>query len=207
MPGSGRTPSSAGSSAAPSVAAPAPSRLAVIGRFLEIQNLGLNLPFLLGFLFVAAGGVPSLRTGLLVVIAFVAARNAGHSFNRWADRDVDARNPRTAARLLATHPRYGRYALLFAGGNAVVLVVAACLLSPLAFLLVPVAIVLVLGYSYTKRFTSWTTVVLGVVEAITPAGVYAGVRDGLPSAAWVAVLALPSWGSPPFRGAWAPGVA
>ena len=71
-----------------------------LGRFLEIQNLGLNLPFALAFLFLAARGVPNLVTIALVVVAFVAARNAGHSFNRWVDRRLDAANPRTQARAL-----------------------------------------------------------------------------------------------------------
>ena len=166
-----------------------------LGRFLEIQNLGLNLPFVLAFLLTASGGWPTPRTAALVIIAFVAARNAGHSFNRWADRDVDARNPRTEARLLVRSPSAGRWALGFAGANAAVLVVAAALLSPLALALVPVAILLVLGYSYTKRLTSLTTVVLGLVEAITPAAVYAGVTDQIPPVTLLAVLGLLAWGT------------
>jgi len=175
--------------------APRAARLAGLARFLEIQNLGLNLPFVLAFLLTASGGWPSARDALLVVLAFVAARNAGHSFNRWADRELDARNPRTAERLLARSPSGGRAALGFAGANAVLLVACAALLSPLALALVPVALLLVLGYSYTKRFTSLTTVALGLVEAIAPAGVYAGVRDALPPAAWIAAGALLAWGT------------
>jgi len=173
----------------------APGRAAALGRFLEIQNLGLNLPFALAFLLTASGGWPTLRNAGLIVIAFVAARNAGHSFNRYADRDVDARNPRTAGRLLARDPGAGRYALAFAAANAAVLVVCAALLSLLALALVPVALLLVLGYSYTKRFTSLTTLFLGLVEAITPAAVYAGVTDALPLAAFVAVGAILAWGT------------
>ncbi|MCI4366275.1 MAG: UbiA family prenyltransferase, partial [Thermoplasmata archaeon] len=159
------------------------------------QNLGLNLPFALAFLLTASAGWPTPRNLVLIVVAFVAARNAGHSFNRYADRDVDARNPRTASRLLVAHPAASRYALAFAAANAAILVVCAALLSGLALALVPVAILLVLGYSYTKRFTSLTTVFLGLVEAITPAAVYAGVTDTLPPAAWLAVGALLAWGT------------
>jgi 4-hydroxybenzoate polyprenyltransferase len=177
------------------VAASPTSRWYVAARFLEIQNLGLNLPFLLAFLLVASSGHPTVRTTLLVVVAFVAARNAGHSFNRWADRDVDARNPRTAGRLLVVRPGLARWALLFAAANAVLLVLSAYLLTPLALLLVPVAVALVVGYSYTKRFTSLTTVFLGLVEAITPAGAYAAVTDTLPPVALVASLGLLFWGT------------
>lgn len=177
------------------MAASPPSRAYVVARFLEIQNLGLNLPFLLGFLWVASAGHPTVRATALLVVAFVAARNAGHSFNRWADRDVDARNPRTAGRLLAVRPELARYALLFAAANAALLGLCAYLLSPLALALVPVAVFLVVGYSYTKRFTSLTTVFLGLVEAITPAGVYAAITDALPPVALVASLGLLCWGT------------
>jgi 4-hydroxybenzoate polyprenyltransferase len=166
-----------------------------LGRFLEIQNLGLNLPFALAFLVLAAHGVPSLRTLALVIVAFVAARNAGHSFNRWADRALDARNPRTRDRLLASGRASGAFAITFAAANAAILIVAAYLLNPLAFVLAPVALVLVLGYSYTKRFTSFTTAFLGLVEAITPAAVYIAVDGALPPAVLLAVGGLLLWGT------------
>jgi 4-hydroxybenzoate polyprenyltransferase len=166
-----------------------------LGRFLEIQNLGLNLPFAIAFLLLAAGGLPTVRTAILVVIAFVAARNTGHSFNRYADRRLDAANPRTRGRALVTGQRSPRFALGFAAANAAVLVVAAYLLNPLAFVLAPVALALVLGYSYTKRLTTFTTAFLGLVEAATPAAVYIAVRGTLPLVALVAVGALLAWGT------------
>ena len=140
-----------------------------LGRFLEIQNLGLNLAFALAFLLVAAGGLPSLRTLILVVVAFVAARNAGHSFNRWTDRVQDRRNPRTQDRALVTGRLTSAFAIGFAAVNAALVVVAAALLNPLALYLSPVALALVFGYSYTKRYGWWTTAFLGLVQSITPA--------------------------------------
>lgn len=166
-----------------------------LGRFLEIQNLGLNLPFALGFLVVASHGLPSVRVLILVLIAFVAARNAGHSFNRWADRDLDARNPRTQSRALVTGRLSPRFALATAAAMAGVVVVAAYLLNPLAFYLSPVAMALVLSYSYTKRVTSWTTAYLGLVEAVTPAAVFIAVVGALPTAAWLAIGAMLLWGT------------
>jgi 4-hydroxybenzoate polyprenyltransferase len=166
-----------------------------LGRFVEIQNLGLNLPFALAFLLLAANGLPSLRTVLLVVIAFVAARNAGHSFNRWADRKIDARNPRTRDRLLAAGRGSPAFALAFCAANAVVLVVAAYFLNVAAFVLAPVALLLVFAYSYTKRVTTFTTAFLGLVEAITPAAVYIAVRGALPLPVLLAVGALLAWGT------------
>jgi len=175
---------------------PAPAgRLRGLGRFLEIQNLGLNLPFALAFLFLAAAGLPSLPVLVLVVIAFVAARNAGHSFNRWADRWLDARNPRTQGRALAAGRASPRAALAFALASAAVVVAAAYLLNPLAFVLSPVAIALVFGYSYTKRVTTFTTAFLGLVEAVTPAAMFVAVTGTLaPEVLW-AVAALLAWGT------------
>ncbi|MCI4338894.1 MAG: 4-hydroxybenzoate octaprenyltransferase [Thermoplasmata archaeon] len=178
-------------------AAPAPraSPAKELGRFLEIQNLGLNLSFALAFLLLAADGLPSLRTVVLVVIAFVAARNAGHSFNRWADREIDARNPRTKGRLVASGRASPVFALAFCAANAALLVGAAYFLNPLAFVLAPVALAIVLGYSYTKRVTSFTTAFLGLVEAITPAAVFIAVRGTLPLPVLLAVGGLLAWGT------------
>jgi 4-hydroxybenzoate polyprenyltransferase len=166
-----------------------------LGRFLEIQNLGLNLPFALAFLFLAAHGLPNLWTLFLVVVAFVAARNAGHSFNRWADRRLDAANPRTRDRALAAGRTSPALALGFCAANALLLVGAAYLLNPLAFVLAPVALALVLGYSYTKRVTSFTTAFLGLVEAVTPAAVYIAVEGTLPPSVLWAVGGLLAWGT------------
>ncbi len=166
-----------------------------LGRFLEIQTLGLNLSFALAFLLLASNGRPSWWTVLWIVVAFVAARNAGHSFNRWADRNLDAANPRTRERALVTGRYSPRFALSFCAANAIVLVVVAYLLNPLAFVLAPVALLIVLGYSYTKRVTSFTTAFLGLVQAVTPAAVYIAVTGTLPLVALVAVFAMLAWGT------------
>jgi 4-hydroxybenzoate polyprenyltransferase len=177
-------------SAAPG--APPPGGL---GRYLEIQNLGLNLPFAVAFLLIAAHGLPKLVPLLLVIVAFVAARNAGHSFNRWADREYDARNPRTKGRALVTGERSPAFALGFSAANAVLLIVVAYLLNPLAFVLSFVALALIFLYSYTKRFTSLTTPFLGLVEAITPAAAFVALDATLPWVALLAVAGMLLWGT------------
>jgi 4-hydroxybenzoate polyprenyltransferase len=168
---------------------------AEVGRFLEIQNIGLNLPFGLAFLFAAAQGIPRWQTVALVLIALFAARNAGHAFNRWTDRNLDALNPRTQNRALVT----GRFSPAFAIGvtalSAAVLLVCAALLNRLSLELAPVALAIVFGYSFTKRFTSLTTVFLGLVESLVPAGVFIAVTGTLPVAAVVAVFAMLAWGT------------
>jgi 4-hydroxybenzoate polyprenyltransferase len=169
--------------------------LSELGRFLEIQNVGLNLPFALAFLFLAAGGLPSLWVVFLVVVAFVSARNAGHSFNRWADRRLDAANPRTRGRALPSGRRSPGFALGLAALSGALLLVVAYLLNPLAFVLAPVALAIVFGYSYTKRFTALTTPFLGLVEGITPAAVFIAVEGTLPWAVLLAVGGLLAWGT------------
>jgi 4-hydroxybenzoate polyprenyltransferase len=180
------------------VSAPGPSPsgwAGELGRFLEIQNLGLNLPFALAFLLAAAHGLPRWQTFVLVVIAVVAARNAGHAFNRWADRTLDAQNPRTQDRALVTGRLSPGFALGVTIVSSAVLVVAAAFLNPLSLALSPVALALILGYSYTKRYTSYTTLFLGLVQAIIPAGVFIAVTGTLSLAAVVAVFALLAWGT------------
>ncbi len=166
-----------------------------LGRFLEIQNLGLNLPFGLAFLLAAANGLPRWQTFLLVIVALLAARNAGHSFNRWTDRFLDARNPRTQGRALVTGRMTPRMALTLTVLSAAVLVIAAFFLNRLSLELSPLALLLIFGYSYTKRFTAFTTVFLGLVEALVPAGVFIAVTGALPVAAVVAVFAVLAWGT------------
>ena len=166
-----------------------------LGRFLEIQTLGLNVPFALAFVFVAAAGVPRLVPFTLIVVAFVAARNAGHAFNRWADRTYDAVNPRTAGRALPTGRLSAGFALGTTALSAAVVLVAAWLLNPLALALAPVALALVLGYSYTKRFSSLSTVFLGLVQAVAPAAAFIGLDAALPAAALLAVGAVLAWGT------------
>jgi 4-hydroxybenzoate polyprenyltransferase len=173
----------------------APRRWRDFGSFLEIQTLGLNLPFAIAFLLIASNGLPSLRTFLLIVIAFVAARNAGHSFNRWADREQDARNPRTQNRALVTGRASPGFALAVSLGSAAVLVVAAYFLNPFAFYLSPVALALVFGYTYTKRYTAWTTPFLGFVQAVTPAAIFIAVQGTLPVIVLLAVGGLLLWGT------------
>ncbi len=166
-----------------------------LGRFLEIQNLGLNVPFALAFVLVAADGLPRLLPFALIVVAFVAARNAGHAFNRWVDRRLDAANPRTSDRALPAGRLSPGFALGVTAGSSAVVFLCAALLNPLALALAPVALALVLGYSYTKRVSALTTAFLGLVEAITPAAAFVALDGRLPLAAWLAVAGVLAWGT------------
>ena len=166
-----------------------------LGRFLEIRALGLNVPFALGFVFVAADGLPPIVPFLLIVVAFVGARNAGHAFNRWTDRSYDAANPRTAGRALPAGRLSPAFALAVTAASAAVLVVAAAFLNRLALELAPVALAIVLGYSYTKRVSALSTPFLGLVEALTPAAAFVGLTGRLPLPALLAVAGFFAWGT------------
>ncbi len=156
-----------------------------LNELLLPQQLGLNLFLSLGFIGVATHWNASLWTVLLILVAFVCARNAGHAFNQIADRDYDARNPRTKDRPIVTHRLSLRAAWVVVLANVALVLVATALLNHLVLLLAPVALALVMGYSYTKRYTAWTTVLLGLVEGMIPIGIYLAVEQAVPVVALV----------------------
>lgn len=143
-----------------------------IGRFLQLIRFShtiFALPFALGALVVAANGLPSLRTFLLVVVCMIFARTAAMLFNRLVDWSLDQRNPRTASRhLLVSKPT----ALVLLAVSSSGFVLAAWAINRLTFLLSPVALVVIFFYSVTKRFTSATHFFLGLALAIAPAGAW-----------------------------------
>ncbi len=136
------------------------------------------LPFALVGFFLAAyepGYYLDFRTLALVVLCMVFARSAAMAFNRYLDRDIDARNPRTAVREIPAGLIKPRNALFFVLVNAVLFMGAAWMLNPLCFYLSPVALVVILGYSYTKRFTALCHFVLGLGLSLAPIGAYLAV--------------------------------
>ena len=149
-----------------------PLRDGPIARFLRLIRFShtiFALPFALGALVVAANGLPSLRTFLLVVVCMVFARTAAMLFNRLVDWSLDQRNPRTASRhLLLSKPT----ALVLLAVSSAGFVLAAGAINRLTFLLAPVALAVIFFYSVTKRFTSATHFFLGLALAIAPVGAW-----------------------------------
>ncbi|MEY2805626.1 MAG: UbiA-like polyprenyltransferase [Planctomycetia bacterium] len=137
------------------------------------------LPFAFIGAAMAAGGWPSARVAVLVVACAVLARTSAMAFNRWADRAIDADNPRTSAREIPAGRIAPRAALLLAGTCAGLFVLAAWLLNPLAGLLATPVLVVLLGYSYMKRVSSAAHIVLGLALAIAPLGAWIAVRGEL----------------------------
>ncbi len=137
------------------------------------------LPFALVSMLVAAGGMPGLWTLFWIVVAVVAARTAAMSFNRLADAYIDARNPRTAARPLVTGelgPGLHQVALAAA---SLVFVFAAGMLNRTCLYLSPPVLAILLGYSLTKRFTSYSHYVLGLALGLAPLGAWIAVTESL----------------------------
>ncbi len=109
---------------------------------------------------------------LLVVLCMVFARSAAMAFNRYLDREFDAANPRTAIREIPAGIISANRALLFTVGSSLLFVLTTWFINPLCFYLSPVALLVVLGYSYTKRFTALCHLVLGLGLSLAPIGAY-----------------------------------
>jgi 4-hydroxybenzoate polyprenyltransferase len=162
-------------------------------RFLQLIRFShtiFALPFALGALVVAANGLPSARTLLLVLVCMVSARTAAMLFNRFVDWSLDQRNPRTASRhLLLSKPAIG--ALL--GLSTALFVAAAAAINRLTFVLSPVALAIVFFYSLTKRFTAATHFFLGLALAISPIGAWIAQRGDLDLAPIVLAIGVICW--------------
>ena len=147
------------------------------------------MPFALAGFFIATRqqGPDALnwRLLLLVVLCMVFARNAAMGFNRWLDRDIDAVNPRTRMREIPSGTIPARSALVFVLVNCLLFILTTFFINTLCFLLSPVALAVVLGYSYTKRFTWLCHFVLGLGLALAPVGAYLAVTGHF---AWLPVL-------------------
>ena len=114
-----------------------------------------------------------------VVLCMVFARNVAMGFNRWADRDIDKENPRTAEREIPAGLISPRKAMIFVVANAILFIATACTINTLTAILSPVALAVIMFYSYCKRFTALAHIVLGLSLAIAPAGAYIAVTGTL----------------------------
>jgi len=137
------------------------------------------LPFALCGAMLAARGMPTLHQLLWIIVAMVSARSAAMAFNRLADASIDAANPRTRMRALPTGELTLSFVRIFVVLTSVIFVVAAWQLNRLALLLSPVALAVILLYSYTKRWTRWSHLVLGFALGIAPAAAWIAVRGSL----------------------------
>src|SRR3984885_14403782 len=141
-----------------------------------------------------APGPPSWRQIVWIVVAMVGARSWAMTMNRIIDLRYDRENPRTRTRALATGALTVQFAWLFAGIAAAVLVIAAWQLNPLALKLSPVALGVLFFYSYTKRFTTWSHLVLGFCLGMSPAGAWIAIAGSLDARMLILCGAVTLWG-------------
>jgi 4-hydroxybenzoate polyprenyltransferase len=137
------------------------------------------LPFALTGAVLAAGGWPTLRVLCWIVVCMVAARSAAMAFNRLVDARLDAANPRTAMRALPMGTLSSRFVGGFVVVSAAVFVLGAAMLNRLTLELAPAALGMVLAYSYMKRVTRWSHVVLGLALGTAPTAAWIAVRGSL----------------------------
>jgi 4-hydroxybenzoate polyprenyltransferase len=168
-------------------------RAVVFGRMIKFSHSVFALPFALASAALASGGAVPWRALPWIVVAMIGARSAAMGFNRLADQSIDARNPRTARRELPAGLLSRREVWLFVGLAAAALVFAAAMLNPLCLILSPVALAVVFGYSYTKRFTSFSHLVLGLALGIAPVGAWLAVRGRFEAPPIVLALAVLAW--------------
>lgn len=168
-------------------------RLGLVLGMIKFSHTIFALPFALLAMVWAAGGWPGWRVSGLILLAMVGARSAAMTFNRIADLRFDRENPRTVKWPLSS----GEVSLPFAWGflvaSVVLLLVAAWLLNPLCLLLSPVALVFLLGYSLTKRFTWLCHLILGFTDGLAPVGAWVAVTGEFAAPAWWLCAAVTTW--------------
>lgn len=169
------------------------AKLRVTLEMIKFEHSVFALPFALTGAMLAVRGWPTWRELFWLTIAMVGARSAAMTFNRIADWKFDALNPRTKTRALVT----GQLSLRFAAGFTVIscalLILAAHELNPLAFKLSPVALAILLLYSYTKRFTWLAHLILGICLGMSPIAAWIALRGDLSASILVLGAAVALW--------------
>jgi 4-hydroxybenzoate polyprenyltransferase len=151
------------------------------------------LPFALCGAMLAAGGLPTAHQLLWIVIAMLAARSAAMAFNRLADASIDAANPRTRTRALPAGQLSSTFVATFVIVSCVIFILAASQLNRLTLWLSPVALAVLLLYSYTKRFTRLSHLVLGFALGIAPSAAWIAVRGSLDPRILLLTAAVTFW--------------
>ncbi len=156
-------------------------KIKTYGNLVMFSHTIFSLPFAFVSMLIAANGMPQFSVFLWIAVAFLGARTGANAINRFIDKDIDAKNPRTANRHLPGGKVKSYEVILITIVSFLFLAVAAYMLNPLCFILMPVAIFLFLLYSYTKRFTWACHIVLGIISGGAPVG------------AWIAVTGSFAW--------------
>src|SRR5262249_31540508 len=148
---------------------------------IKIEHTLFALPFAFLGAVLAARGLPAWDRVLWIVVAMVGARSAAMAFNRLVDREYDSANPRTKTRAIPAGLLSARFVSVFTVASAALFFLAAFMLNRLTLILSPIALASILFYSYTKRFTSLSHLVLGWCLSIAPTGAWIAVRGAIDS--------------------------
>jgi 4-hydroxybenzoate polyprenyltransferase len=151
------------------------------------------LPFALTAVILASHGLPAVRVVVWILVAMIAARSCAMAFNRWADAELDAANPRTSSRAIPAGLLSRQFVFGFTCVAALIFVLAANELNPLTLYLSPVVLVVLLGYSYLKRFTRWSHIGLGLALGLAPSAAWIAVRGSLDPRILVLTGAVTLW--------------
>lgn len=162
-------------------------------NLIRFEHTLFALPFAAAGAILGANGVPTPTQAWWILVCMVTARSAAMAYNRIVDRDIDARNPRTAIREIPSGKISVKFAGIFTALMAGGFVFGAWMLNPLAAGLSPAALAIVLGYSHAKRFTSSAHLWLGVALAIAPVGAWIAVRGSLSIVPLVLAMAVVCW--------------
>lgn len=154
-------------------------KLSTTLSMIKFEHTLFALPFAFLGAILAANGLPTWWQMLWITVAMVGARSAAMTFNRIVDRDIDAKNPRTAMREIPSGKLSVGFAWAFLYVSIGVFLLASYSLNWLTFALSPVALLFVLGYSYAKRFTALAHLILGIALAISPSAAWIAVRGSI----------------------------
>ncbi|MDR4506418.1 MAG: putative 4-hydroxybenzoate polyprenyltransferase [Candidatus Scalindua sp.] len=168
-------------------------RLSSILTLIKFSHTIFSLPFAVMSAFLAANGLPTLRQFLLIIFALIMARSCAMTFNRLVDAKYDIHNPRTAYRI-HLQKFVGKTTLwIFTIICTLLFVACAAGLNKLSLLVSPIALIIIFGYSYTKRFTNLSHFVLGLGLAFSPIGAWVGIRGRFEVAPFVLALGVLLW--------------
>ena len=164
------------------------------GRAIKLSHSIFAMPFAIGAALLASREAPLTALAFcLIVVCMVSARSVAMGFNRIVDRDIDAVNPRTVDREIPAGKLSVRSAKGYVAGSALIFVGACAMLNPLVLALSPVALLIVCGYSLTKRFTALCHIVLGVSLALAPTGAWLAIVGDYAVTPALLSCAVASW--------------
>ena len=168
-------------------------RLLTYMEMIKVEHTVFALPFALTSALIAVHGFPEPSQVLWVVVALFGGRTAGMSLNRLIDAEIDAKNPRTSTRHIPRGIVKKQEALLLAVAGLLTMVFSAYMLNPLAFKLSPIAVAILVGYSFTKRFTYLCHIFLGTAVALAPLGAWIALTGSVKTTAFVLSASVALW--------------